>query len=219
MSKPLLIIGGNGHGSIIASCVKDNCTKYGNDEWAVEGFINDYESRIDEYPVLGKTSDIPKLADEGFYFAWGIHLIGKNPITKAAFDRIAVPMDKLATIIHQSAFIGEGVTLDPGCFVMANTYIAPRTHIGCCSMIKANVNIGHDVVCGPLCHFAMGSIIGSYAQIGICSDVALGSVVLEKKRIGNFSMLGAHSLLTHDIPNYEIHVGTPAKFFRKITMQ
>lgn len=216
MKKKLLIIGGEGHGSIIASCIIDNLRHDKNYEWEVDGFINDFEDRIDNYPVLGKTSEINIFASKGYYFAWGIHLIGRNPVTVQAFNKMNIPLNRLATIIHHSAFIGEGVVLEPGCFVMAHSYIAPRTHLGIGTMVKANVNIGHDVMCGRLCHFAMGAIVGSYVQVGTCADVALGSVVLEKRNLGDYSMLGAHSLATHDIPRGEIHVGSPAHFLKYI---
>lgn len=216
MSKKVLIIGGDGHGSVIASCIKDNYNRYNDDEWEVVGFLNDFEENIGDYPVYGKTTEIQVWAAKDYYFAWGIHLIGRNIVTKKVFDRMQIPIDRLATVIHRSAFIGEGVVLEPGCFVMANSYIAPRSCIGMCSMIKANVNIGHDVICGPLCHFAMGAIVGSHTHIGLCSDVAIGSVVLEYRNIGDYSMLGAHSLLTHNIQNNEIFIGTPAKFLKNI---
>lgn len=216
MHKKLLIIGGEGHGCVIASCINDNIKRFGDNEWEVCGFLNDYYDAIDNYPVLGRTCDIPYFVSKGYYFAWGIHLIGRNYQTKEAFDRMNIPTDRLATIIHRTAFIGDGVYISPGCLVMANTYIAPRSYIGIGTMIKANVCVGHDVKCGPLCHLAMGSIVGSYSQIGICSDVAIGSVVLERKHIGDYSMLGAHAILTHNIPDREAWVGNPAKFLRKI---
>lgn len=216
MAKKLLIIGGDGHGSVIASCIRDNRVRFGDNEWEVVGFINDFEEKIDCYPVVGKLSDIDKFVNQGFYFSYGIHLIGRNPLTKEVFEKMNIPEERLATVIHQSAFIGEDVVIEPGCFVMANAYIAPRTHLGLCSMVKANVCIGHDVESGPLCHFAMGAIVGSYSKLGICCDVSLGSIVLEKKRIGDFSMLGAHSLLTHDMPERSVYVGSPARFMREI---
>ncbi len=216
MRKQILIIGGEGHGSVIASCINDNLRNNPDYEYEIAGYINDFESCIDGYPVLGKTSDINKLVEAGYYFAWGIHLIGKNKETKKAFDRMKIPKENLVTIVHHSAFLGEHVNLGQGCLVMAHTYIAPRTRIGNCSMIKANVCIGHDVVTGPLCHFAMGCIVGSYTEIGTCSDISLGSVVLEHKKIGDYSMLGAHSLATHDIPDSVIYVGNPASYFRNM---
>ena len=52
--------------------------------------------------------------------------------------------------------------------------------------------------------------------IGKCADVSIGATVLEKRKIGNFAMAGARSLVTHDIPDSEIHVELPAKFLRRI---
>lgn len=216
MSKKVLIIGGEGHGSVIAACINDNRKYFGDDEWDIIGFLNDYDEKVDDYPVLGTTLDVPKFVQEDCYFAWGIHLIGKNPLTYEVFKKMNIPRERMATIVHHSAFVSESVILDPGVLVMSNVYIAPRTHIGMGSMLKSNVCIGHDVSCGPLCHFAMGSITGSYTQIGLCSDIAIGSVTLEKLKIGNFSMLGANSLLTHDLPDRQIYVGSPAIYLKDI---
>lgn len=214
-NKKLLIIGGEGHGSVIASCIYDNQIHERDCDLEICGYVNDFVENIDGLPVLGGTNDIEKLVAEGYYFAWGIHLIGRNPLTVATFERMRIPLDRLVTIVHYTAFIGRDVVLNPGVLVMPHAYIAPRTTIGTGTMIKSNVCIGHDVKCGELCHFAMGSITGSYVTMGLCSDVAIGSIVLEKRKIGDFAIAGASSLVTHDIPDYEIHVGQPAKFLRR----
>ena len=217
-NKPLIIIGGAGHGSVIEACVKDNRTRYGDYEWDIKGFCNDYDTEVDGYPVLGKLSDIPDLLAQGYYFAWGIHLIGKNVLTASLFEKISIPDERWATVIHKSAFIDDTVVLEPGIFVMYNAYIAPRTHIGKCAMIKANTSIGHDVRIASLAHIAMAANVVSYAEVGYCSDVAVGATVMSYKRIGNYAMLGAMSLASHDVPDYEIHVGSPAKYLKKINI-
>lgn len=215
MSKPLIILGGEGHGSVIEACINDNKKRYGDDEWEVKGFCNDFDKEVIGYPVLGTLSDIPKLADEGFYFAWGIHLIGNNTKTVELYNRLDIPKERLATIVHHSAFISESVVLEPGCLVMYNAFIDPRTHIGECTMIKANTCIGHDCVIGKLSHVAMGVTLASYTHMGICADAALGSTTIEHVTISDCAMLGAASLLTHDIPPGEIWVGAPARFLKK----
>lgn len=214
--RKLLIIGGEGHGSVIASCIYDNQAHGVDTDLEICGYINDFVENVDGLPVLGGTNDIGKLVDEDYYFAWGIHLIGRNPLTSATFEKMQIPLNRLVTIIHHTAFIGREVVLNPGVLVMSHAYIASRTTIGIGTMIKSNVCIGHDVKCGDLCHFAMGSITGSYVSMGHCSDVAIGTIVLEKRKIGDFALAGASSLVTHDIPDFEIHVGQPAKFFRYI---
>ena len=216
INKPLIIIGGAGHGCIIEACVNDNRKRYSNYEWEVKGYCNDYDTEVDGYPVLEKIVDIPRLLQEGYYFAWGIHLIGRNKKTAELFNSIEIPDDRWATIVHETAFISDSVVLEPGVFVMANAYIAPRTRVGKCTMIKANTNIGHDVLIGPISHVAMGSIIVSFVELGFCSNVAVGSTILANCKIGDYAMLGAASLATHNVPAGEIHVGSPARFLKYI---
>lgn len=211
INKPLIIIGGAGHGCVIEACVNDNRSRFNDLEWEVKGFCNDYDKEVDGYPVLGKLSDIPKLLKQGYYFAWGIHLIKNNKLTAELFRKIDIPDNRWATIIHKTAFIDKSVILDPGVFVMYNAYIAPRTHIGKCTMIKANTNIGHDVECGALSHVAMGATVVSCSKIGFCSDVAVSATMLANTKIGDYAMLGASSLLTGNIGDNEIWFGVPAK--------
>lgn len=216
INKPVIIIGGSGHGCIIEACIKDNRNRFNDLEWDIAGFCNDFDTEVDGYPVLGKIADIPQLLEKGYYFAWGVHLIGRNVKTAQMYESLQIPDDRWATIIHHTAFIDETVVLEPGVFVMYNAYIAPRTHIGKCTMIKANTNIGHDVNIGAISHIAMGSTIVSCVDIGYCSDVAVASTVLAHSKIGNYAMLGASSLLTNEIPNNQIFVGSPAKYLKEI---
>lgn len=214
INKPLIIIGGAGHGSVIEACVNDNRKRYNDLEWKVEGFCNDYDDEVDGYPVLGKLSDIPRLIKEGYYFAWGIHLVARNYKTAELFEAIDIPDNRWATIIHKTAFVDSSVILAPGVFIMYNAYIAPRTKIGKCTMIKANTNIGHDVNIGAISHVAMGAIVVSCAMMGYCSMIAVGAIALAHSKIGKYSMLGASSLLTHDIPDGKIFVGSPAVYLK-----
>ena len=212
MSKKLVIIGGEGNGGVIASCVEDNRTRFNDLEWEVVGFINDFETEVCGYPVVGKLSDINNLiASTDYYFSWAIHLVGRNYKTAELFGSVNIPDDRLATVIHKSAFIGQGATLEPGCFVMYNTYIGPNTHVGKCSLIMANCSIGHDVEIGPLCHCSVGTIMTGYSKLGYCADMAVGATIIAYKKVGDYAMVAASALATKDIPDGEIWAGIPAK--------
>lgn len=212
--KKVLIIGGNGHGSVVTSCIMDNKRYDPTYDVDVVGFLNDFKTQIDQYPVVGGLSDVARFVAQGYYFVWAIHLIGKNKQTEALFEKTNIPKERLLTIVHNSAFVSENVILEPGCLVMPHAFIGSRAHLGKCTMVKANACIGHDVECGSLCHFALNSTTGAYSKIGTCSDVATGSVVLEHIKIGDCAMLGAASLATHNIPDGEIYVGSPARFLK-----
>lgn len=219
MNKKVLIIGGEGNGGVIASCIEDNRNRYGDYEWEVAGFINDFEEEIDGYPVLGRMKDIKKLiAETDFFFSWGIHLVGRNFKTSELFRSANIPDHRLATIVHKSAFIGKGVVLEPGSFVMYNSYIGPQAHIGKCSLVMANCSIGHDTVIGDLCHCSVGSIMTGYSKLGYCSDLAVGATLIAYKVVGDYSMVAANALGTHDIPEGEIWAGCPARFLKKMRL-
>lgn len=218
MNKRVIIIGGEGNGGVIAACIEDNRRRFKDEEWIVAGFLNDLEKggEINGYPVLGGTDEINKFLQDEYYFMFAIHMIGRNVKSEEVFLRMNIPHSRLATIIHKTAFVANNAIIEPGVFVMSNCYIGPAAKIGYCTLIMANALIGHNTTVGPLCHFSVGSVTSSYISIGKVSDVALGAKVLEKRTIGNYAVAGANSLITHDIPDYEIHVGNPAQFLKRV---
>lgn len=220
MNKQVLIIGGEGNGGVVASCIEDNRKRFNDFEWEVAGFINDFEKggKINNYPVLGGTDEIAKFLEQDYYFIYAIHMIGRNVKSEEVFLKLNIPRERFATIIHKTAFVADNALIEPGVFIMSNCYIGPASKIGMCTLIMANSVIGHNTTIGNLCHFSVGSITSSYIEIGNVSDVSLGAKVLEKRKIGNYAVAGANSLITHDIPDYEIHVGSPAKFLKKVSI-
>ena len=217
MNKKVIIIGGEGNGGVIAACIEDNRKRFGDLEWEVAGIVNDYETQVCGYPVLGGTDDVQELLkNPDYHFMWGIHMIGRNILTEKTFRKVNIPRERFATIVHKTAFVADSAVLEPGVFVMSNCYVGAQARLGQCSLMMANSLVGHNTTVGPLCHFSVGSITSSYITIGLCSDVTLGAKVIEKVKIGDFAVAGAGSLVTHNIPDYEIHVGTPAKFMKRV---
>lgn len=211
-SKKVVIIGGEGNGGVIASCIEDNRNRFNDKEWEVTGFLNDFEEKVDGFPVIGKLADLQKLIETtDFYFIWAIHLVARNYKTAEMFESANIPENRLATVVHKSAFIGKGATLCPGAFVMYNSYIGPNAHIGKCSLVMANCCIGHDTWIDDLCHCSVGAIMTGYSRLEYCSDLAVGSTIIAFKVVGKYSMVAANAVATHDIPEGEIWAGTPAK--------
>lgn len=222
MDKEVIIIGGEGNGGVVAACIEDNRNRFNDNEWKVKGFLNDFEKggSINGYPVLGGTDEVETyLSNENLFFIYAIHMIGRNYKSEDVFNKMNIPIQRFAKIIHKSAFVSDNAIIEPGVLVMANCYIGPKARIGHCTLIMSNSMIGHDTVVGSLCHFSVGSITSSYVTIGKVSDVTLGAKVLEKRTIGSYAVAGASSLVTRDIPDGEIHVGIPAKFLKKVSKE
>lgn len=218
LNKKVVIIGGEGNGGVIASCIEDNRNRFGDLEWEVVGFINDFETEVDGFSVIGKIADIPRLlATTNYYFIWAIHLVCRNYKTAEMFEAANIPDDRLATVTHKTAFIGKGAVLKPGAFVMYNSYIGPNAYIGRCSLVMANCCIGHDTHIDEICHCSVGSIMTGYSRLEYCSDLAVGATIIAHKVVGKYSMLAANSLGTHDVPEGEIWAGNPAEFLKKMS--
>jgi acetyltransferase EpsM len=220
INKKVIIIGGEGNGGVVASCIEDNRIRFNDLEWKVEGFLNDFEKgeTILGYPVLGGTDEIVKFLKGDYYFIYAIHMIGRNVKSEEVFLKMNIPLERFATIIHKTAFVAKSAVIEPGVFVMSNCYVGPDAKVGYCTLMMSNSLLGHNTSVSPLCHFSVGSITSSYVEMGKVSDVALGAKVLEKRKIGNYAVAGANSLITKDIPDYEIHVGSPAKFLKKVKL-
>ena len=91
-SKKVVIIGGEGNGGVIASCIEDNRNRFNDKEWEVTGFLNDFEEKVDGFPVIGKLADLQKLIETtDFYFIWAIHLVARNYKTAEMFESANIP--------------------------------------------------------------------------------------------------------------------------------
>jgi len=218
MNRPVIIIGGEGNGGVVAACIDDNRKRFSDNTYKVHGFLTDFQDKgtnINGYPVLGSTYDIEEfLKNDEFMFMYAIHPISRGKLREQIFNRMNVPIERYATIVHHTAFIPDTTVLEQGVLVMSGSYIGPATRIRHNTLIKANCLIGHNNDIGKLSTFSAGSIVSSYVNIGKASDIAFGARVIEKVTIGNYVTVGAASLVLKNVPDNEVHVGSPAKFIK-----
>jgi sugar O-acyltransferase (sialic acid O-acetyltransferase NeuD family) len=219
MIKKILILGGEGNGGVIAACIKDMHDNFGYKDLKFCGFLNDeieIGTIINKYPVIGKTNDINKFIEKGYYFIFAIHPIGHGDIRIKLFNKLNIPKEKLLTIVHPLSFVGYNTVLKPGVVIMPNCYIGTATIIGYSTLVMANSVISHNNNIGNLCHFSPGSVVGSVITIGDASDISLSATIIEKVNIGTCSVIGAGAMVKNNIGDYEVHVGIPAKLLRKL---
>jgi len=144
-----------------------------------------------------------------------------NPFTENLFDwkdkGSKLFENKNITIYDTSTIVGQ---VEIG----ENTWIGPYTaldgngglKIGKYCSISAGVNIvSHDSVkwalSGGLHAYEYAPIeIGDYCFIGT------GAFITRGVKIGNHCLIGAGAVVTHDIPDYSIALGIPAKICGKV---
>lgn len=107
-------------------------------------------------------------------------------------------------IIHNNVYIGANTCIDRG--TLGDTVIGTGTKI------DNLVHIAHNVVIGCNCLIIAQSMIGGSATIGDNVYIAPGCVIRDHINIGNNSFIGMGSLVTKDIPEGQVWMGSPAKF-------
>jgi len=146
----------------------------------------------------------------------------------------------------EHVWIGNNVSIRDGArieIVCDNALRVPELRIGDNVMIEQNVQIvchsrviiGSDVaiaghcaivdVTHPYRHISTGNVGAlivdedSYVEIGDGSFIGYGAVILPNVRIGKRAVIGANSVVTHDVPDFSVVAGSPAKIIRTYSQE
>lgn len=104
-----------------------------------------------------------------------------------------------ASLIGKNCFILEDNTLQPFTIIGNNVILWSGNHIGHHSIIEDNVFFTSHVVMSGHCHIKRGVFLG------------VNSTLRDNIIIGENSIIGMGSLVTKNVPDNEIWIGSPAK--------
>lgn len=127
-------------------------------------------------------------------------------------------------IVLENAIIGSNCNINSHTFIENDVKIGNNATIKCGVYLWDGIEIEDNVFIGPNATFTndkyprskeypnefQPTIIKKGASIGANATI-LGGII-----IGEFSMIGAGSVVTKNVPPRELWVGNPAKFVRKI---
>lgn len=130
------------------------------------------------------------------------------------------------TCIWQNCIVQDDVTIGSDCNIGANVFIEKGVRIGNGVKIKNNIaiysgmEIADDVFLGPNCVFTnvinprafinrksefKKTIVSKGATIGANATIICGNT------IGEYAMVGAGTVVAHNVPSYSLVVGNPDK--------
>jgi acetyltransferase-like isoleucine patch superfamily enzyme len=137
------------------------------------------------------------------------------------------------TKIWQHCQVREGVVIGNNCILSKGVYIDSEVHIGSNVKIQNGISIYHGVTledgvfCGPHCVFTNDrqprainpdgtlksgddwvvskTLVKTGASIGAHATIVCGVTV------GRWAMIGAGAVVTHDVPDYGLVYGNPAR--------
>ena len=201
MYDQLVIIGAGGHGEVIADIAKKN-------GYTDIVFLDDnlLLKKCGQYAVCGSCADIEQHRGKCFVVA-----IGNNLKRQEIQEKLIEAGERLVTLIHPNAVVGEGVSLGEGTVVMAGAVINPYCKIGKGCIVNTCASVDHDCIIGDYAHVSVGAHLAGYVVIGEKTWVGIGAVVSNNIQITDHCMIGAGAVVLHDLMESATYIGIPAK--------
>jgi sugar O-acyltransferase (sialic acid O-acetyltransferase NeuD family) len=209
----VLILGAGGHAQVVADILMRTQEQTGSvhpigyldDDLALAGqsFIG--------LPVLGAIACLSEIEHDAAIVA-----IGDNATRQRLFEPIQSLGENLIVARHPAAVVAPDVCIGPGSMICAGVVVNPGTVIGANVILNTGCIVDHHNHIGDHVHIAPGANLGGEVTIGKGTLVGIGAVVMPQKRVGDWSMVGAGSLVHRDLADHVLAVGVPARVIRHV---
>lgn len=211
--KDLYIIGSGGFGREVAWLV--NRINDQTPSWNLLGFLDDDKSKagtvVDDYTVIGGT-DVLKESDREVYV---VCAIGSARVRKALIERLSHFSNvRYATLIDPGAILSDRVTIGEGTIICAGSILTVDITIGKHVIINLDCTVGHDTVIENFVTMYPSVNLSGMVQVGESTEMGTGAQVIQQKKIGAQSVIGAGAVVIRDIPDSCTAVGNPAKVIK-----
>lgn len=211
--KDLVVIGAGNFGREVAQMISDiNADKK---TWNLLGFIDETPEKhgtvINNILVLGNFDWFEKNAGGNISAVFAIgNTHDKFKLIKKSF---LYPIN-YPNLIHPSVKLNKFIQMGYGDIICCNSFISVNTSIGNFVTINPGCGIGHDAVIEDYATLYWSITLAG--NVRICKGCEIGSkaVVIPKKEIGKWSVIGAGTVVIKDLPEKCTAVGVPAKIIK-----
>ena len=211
----IVIIGGRGNGTVITSTIED-CKKVGQNIECV-GFLNDNETTINDYPVLGGIGNLDwEKLPKDYYFIYAMSNIKQAYERYKFLQKLNIPIERFCNVIHPTAVVSNQAKLGRGVVLMPFTLVSPNAIIGNHSQMYAQSFIGHDSELKEMIFVANNASIGGRIIVHNGVHIGSNSTILERLVIGEFSIIGLASNVLTNVSDFDVFVGNPAKRIKNL---
>ena len=209
--KNILIIGAGGVGREVSLIIQQ--INELEPTWNLLGFIDDNTDNwgkvINGYSVIGGIDSLEFLSNDTYI----VIAIANYEVKKKIVNKVNNKF-KFATIVHPKVWIHDYMTVGQGTIIYEG------------AILTANIEIGNHVIISPKCGVGHDSIIKDYVSLLWNVNVSgndlieegvmmgSGSTVIQGKKIGKGSIIGAGAVVVNDIESFSTAVGVPAKVIK-----
>jgi acetyltransferase EpsM len=207
----IAIIGQGGHSKVIQDIISTN------KNIKIVGYFDDkfYDFKTENGIYYGPVSCASLLLNHFEDIRFMI-AIGNNKVRRAVVEKLGIPSEYYAILVHESAWISSSAVIENGSVVMANAVINAGVRIGKHSIINTCAVIEHDNELGDFVHISPNATLTGTVVINDGVHIGAGAVIIPTIKIGEWSIVGAGATVIHDLPANCTAVGVPAKIKMKV---
>ncbi len=208
--QDLLIVGASGFGREVAWVVERINRQ--QPTWNLLGFLDDnaalHGSVVNGYPVLGGCAQLPDYPE-----AFVVCAVGASKTRRAIIDHIKAirPQVKFATLIDPGVEQSDLNQIGAGTIICAHTIITVNVTIGEHVIINLDCTVGHDAILHDFVTLYPSVNVSGITEVGAATELGTGANIIQGRKIGAETIVGAGSVVVKDIPDKCTAVGSPAK--------
>ena len=208
--KDLYIVGAGGFGREVAWLVER--VNDVNKEWNLKGFIDDNEAVHNTieggYQVIGGCDYLMNLQEE----VWAYCAVGNAAVREKIINKFANCQHiKWATLVDPSVISSNRVAIGEGTIICAGTIITVDIEIGKHVIINLDCTIGHDDIIEDFVTIYPSVNVSGNVHVERNVELGTGAQIIQGKKIGRNTIVGAGSVVVKDLPEKCTAVGSPAK--------
>jgi sugar O-acyltransferase (sialic acid O-acetyltransferase NeuD family) len=167
------------------------------------------------YPILKTESEVTNFfLNNGNDFTIGI---GNPHLRFKLYTKFIELGGNFTSVLSPLAQVGHfGNKIGSGSNIMTGSIITNDIEVGKGVLINLSCTIGHDSTIGDFVELCPDVNISGNCTIGAFTFIGTNSVVLPNVKIGKNVVIGAGSVVTKDIPDNCMALGTPSKVIKEL---
>ena len=208
----VLVYGAGGHGLVVLdAALRQSGLR-------VVGIVDDDPARRGErilgVEVLGDGSILSELR---FRSCRIVVAIGDAAAREKAAARVAAAGLGFVAIVHPTAFLAHGVTVDEGAMVLPMAVVHTNASVGRHAIVNTGAIVEHGCRIGEFAHVAPGARLAGNVTVGPGAHIGIGASIASGIPIGDHAVVGAGAAVINDVAPDTVVGGVPARPLRRET--
>jgi sugar O-acyltransferase (sialic acid O-acetyltransferase NeuD family) len=207
----LIVIGGGGFAREVIWLARE-----ATQPWKVVGCLDDRDGAqgqdLSGVPVIGRVQDWASHPDTYFVVA-----IGNPRVRRQVVQRMALAgIPRFATLVHRSVQMSSFVNIGAGSMITAGCVLTTQIEVGRHVILNLSSTVGHDCVIADGVTVAPMVAISGEVRLEEACEIGTGTCIRQGLRIGRGAMVGMGTVVTRDVSDFELVVGSPARPLRQL---